>query len=77
MGLDTRGMSERERMKLITEALGSMRKKIGITDGLASRGVRASEISALAKHAVKDACVVTNPRYVGIADAEVIYGEAL
>lgn len=77
MGLDTRGMSERERMKLITEALGSMRKKIGITDGLASRGVRASEISALAKHAVKDACVVTNPRYVGIADAEAIYGEAL
>lgn len=77
MGLDTRGMSERERMKLITEALGDMRKKIGITDGLASRGVRASEISALAKHAVKDACVVTNPRYVGIADAEAIYGEAL
>jgi len=54
-----------------------MRHQIGIVDGLAARGVRAADIPELAVHAVKDACVVTNPRYVGIDDVKVIYGEAL
>jgi len=77
MNLETRGMTVRERTNQITEALRTMRNKIGIVDGLAARGVRAADISELAGHAVKDACVVTNPRYVGIDDATVIYGEAL
>ena len=46
-------------------------------DCLAKRGVRVADIPQLAVHAVKDACVVTNPRFVGKADIEVIYGEAL
>ena len=77
MNLETRGMTEWQRTNQITEALRAMRNQIGIVDGLAARGVRAADIPELAVHAAKDACVVTNPRYVGIDDAKVIYGEAL
>ncbi|MBV5337826.1 MAG: iron-containing alcohol dehydrogenase, partial [Deltaproteobacteria bacterium] len=77
MNLETRGMTERERTNRITEALRAMRYQIGIVDGLAARGVREADIPELAVHAAKDACVVTNPRYVGVDDVKVIYGEAL
>jgi PAS domain-containing protein len=58
-----RGMSERERAKRITEALAALRTRVGIRDSLATRGVRSADIPELAGHAVKDACIVTNPRY--------------
>lgn len=77
IGLDMRGMTERERAKRITDALAALRNRIGIHDSLAARGVRPSDIPELAGHAVKDACIVTNPRYATSADVQVIYGEAI
>lgn len=77
IGLDLRGMSERERARRITDALADMRQRVGIRDGLAARGVRSADVPALAGHAVKDACIVTNPRYATAADVQVIYGEAI
>ena len=77
MGIDTRGMSEAVVSAKITEFLASLRRRIGIVDGLAARGVRTADISELAFHAVKDACVVTNPRRVEHGDVKAIYGEAL
>ena len=35
------------------------------------------DIPELAGHAVKDACIVTNPRYATVADVQAIYGEAI
>ena len=77
IGLDMRGMSERERAKRITDALAALRNRIGIHDSLAARGVRSADIPELAGHAVKDACIVTNPRYATAADVQAIYGEAI
>jgi len=77
MGLDMRGMTERERAKRITEALGALRIRVGIIDSLATRGVRSADISELAVHAINDACLVTNPRRARKADVEAIYGDAL
>jgi alcohol dehydrogenase class IV len=77
IGLDMRGMTERERAKRITEALAALRNRIGIHDSLAARGVRSADIPELAGHAVKDACIVTNPRYATAADVQAIYGEAI
>ena len=77
MGIDTRGMSERERAKRLTEALSDLRKRVGIVDGLAARGVRVADIPDLAVHAVKDACIVTNPRHVIQSDVQSIYGDAI
>jgi alcohol dehydrogenase class IV len=70
-------MNERERAKRMTEALAALRKRVGIHDSLATRGVRPADIPALAGHAVKDACIVTNPRYATLADVQVIYEEAI
>ena len=77
MSIDMRGMTERERAKRITEALCAMRKRVGIRDSLAARGVRVADIPELAVHALDDACLVTNPRQVSSADVKTIYGEAL
>ena len=49
---------------------------IGIAGGLAERGVRAADLPELAAHAVKDACIFTNPRRVSPGDAQAIYGDA-
>ncbi|MFT3848450.1 MAG: iron-containing alcohol dehydrogenase [Propionivibrio sp.] len=77
IGLDLRGMSERERARRITEALSALRHRVGIRDSLAVRGVRSGDIPELAGHAVNDACIVTNPRYATVADVQAIYGEAI
>ena len=77
IGIDMRGMSEREQAKRITEALAALRTRIGIRDSLAARGVRSSDIPELAGHAVEDACIVTNPRFATVADVQAIYGEAI
>ena len=77
IGIDMRGMSEREQAKRITEALAALRTRIGIRDSLAMRGVRSADIPDLAGHAVKDACIVTNPRFATVADVQAIYGEAI
>jgi alcohol dehydrogenase class IV len=77
MGLETRGMTEPQRAKLIIEELAKMRQRLGIADTLRSRGVTGSDIPELAKHAAKDACLFTNPRQASIGDIKVIYGEAL
>ena len=77
MGIDMRGMTERERAKRIILALGALRKRVGILDSLASRGVRAADIPELATHALNDACMYTNPRRARIDDVKAIYGDAL
>lgn len=77
MGLDLRGMSARERAKRIVEKLSALRRRVGIVDGLRERGVHTTDISELASHAVKDACLVTNPRHANLGDIKAIYSEAL
>jgi alcohol dehydrogenase len=61
----------------LSESLKGLRNRVGIVGGLADRGVRTADIPELAVHAVKDACIVTNPRHAGLADVEAIYGDAI
>lgn len=70
-------MSERELSRRITEALSSLRRRVGIADALAARGVSETDIPQLTRHAINDACLVTNPRRVVVGDLKAIYGEAL
>ena len=77
MGIDTRGMEARTVGVRMTEALAGLRRRVGIDGGLGARGVRPDDLAELSRHAVRDACVVTNPRRVEQADARVIYDEAL
>ena len=77
IGIDPRGMGEQELSRRITEALSSLRRRVGIVDALAARGVSESDIPQLTRHAINDACLVTNPRRVVVGDVRAIYGEAL
>ena len=77
MGLDMRGLNEKQRSDRITAHLVTLRNKLGITTHMSSYGVRSADIPELAKHALQDACIVTNPRKTTIADLKVMYGEAL
>lgn len=77
LGLDTRGMDHNTLLKRITQEIMSLRLKVGVHDSLGSRGVRMADIPELARHAVNDACLVTNPRRARIDDIKAIYSEAL
>ena len=77
MGLDLRGMSGSRKRAAILRALDALRAELGVTGTLASRGVSGSDVSELAEHALRDACLVTNPRSANRRDLEVLYEEAL
>ncbi len=77
IGIDTQGMTEQECSRRVVDALARLRASVGIAGGLADRGVRTADIAELAVHAVKDACIFTNPRRVNLDDAQAIYGEAI
>jgi alcohol dehydrogenase class IV len=75
-GIDARGMSDGECALRLAGELAALRARVGIAGGLAERGVRAADLPELAAHAVKDACIFTNPRRVSPGDAQAIYGDA-
>jgi alcohol dehydrogenase len=77
MGLDMRGLTEREKSKRITSSMEGLRGRVGVVGSLANRGVRSADIPDLAVHAVEDACLVTNPRRANLGDIKVIYGDAI
>ncbi|HKK00961.1 MAG TPA: hypothetical protein VJ955_02235 [Desulfuromonadales bacterium] len=50
--------------------------KRGLVGSLRTRGVSRSDIPHLARNALQDPCVITNPRRPQQRDLEVIYEEA-
>ena len=58
-------------------ALTRLRHEAGIDSTLRDVGVRQEHIPSLAANALRDACMVTNPRHPSQADVEGIYASAL
>lgn len=77
MGIDARGMVEKQQAARIIEEITALRQRIGIAGSLAARGVRSADIPDLAVNAKTDACLVTNPKRANLADLTVIYADAL
>ncbi len=77
MGLDLRGMTAEKRRGAILSEVARLRRAAGIDRTLGALGVTSADIPALSRKAIKDACMVTNPRRPGPRDIEVIYEEAL
>lgn len=77
LDIDLRGMTAHRRRDALIGWLRDLRLAAGVRDGLGARGVRTGDISDLARFAVLDPCIFTNPRRVNRADACVIYEEAL
>ncbi len=76
-GLDLRGMTSREKKHALCTEIHTFKQKLGVADGLVARGVSQSDLLDLARNALIDACIVTNPRPAVRRDLEVIYEEAM
>lgn len=77
MDIDTRGMKKKEiKQKLINTVL-NLKKSVGITEQLEKKGVKLTDIPNLSDKAIKDACMITNPRKANKHDIGTIYREAL
>jgi alcohol dehydrogenase class IV len=74
MGMDLKPGEEKE---AILNAIRQLGKALGISQTLGQIGLSRGDIPALAKNAMQDACMVTNPRRPVQRDIEVIYEKAL
>lgn len=77
LGLDLRGCDAAEAKRRIMANIRALRESVGIREGLGARGIRADDLGELARHAIGDACIYTNPRHIDVADLRTIYSEAL
>ena len=77
MGIPENRMESGECHSRLTDAIRKLRLSAGITNSLQRVGVTNGIIPTLAEKAMKDACMVTNPRRPSMADIESIYEQAL
>lgn len=77
MGLHLQGLSSKDAQKAIFTKIDMMKKEVGITNTLKEKGATLDDIPALADKALRDPCMVTNPRSPTRRDIEVVYEEAL
>lgn len=77
MGCELRGLNDREcRARLMTHVL-DLRRDCGIDQGLAARGIHASDLGRLAHKAILDPCNATNPKPPSQGDLQFLYSEAM
>jgi alcohol dehydrogenase class IV len=77
LGLDLRGLSSVEKKKALLNQVREIKSKAGFDRRLELLGVSHSDLSRLSQMALKDPCLITNPRPANKRDIEVIYGESL
>jgi alcohol dehydrogenase len=77
IGLNLKGLLEKEKKTKVLEKINQFKLDVGITHTLGKRGVKSSDIPILAGKAIKDPCNATNPRKPNKRDLEVIYEEAM
>ena len=77
MGLSMQGCPAREARNLVLSEIIRIKRAAGITSTLKERGTKSADIPQLARKAILDPCMVTNPRMPVQRDIEVIYEEAL
>lgn len=77
MGLPVWNVSPSERCDLICAEICRFRTALGITATLGSCGVRKEVIPLLARHAMRDVCMATNPRNPKTEEIEALYESLL
>ena len=77
MDIDTRGMSNALVKKRLMSRIISLKKTLGLEARLNELGVSVSDIPYLSGYALKDPCILTNPRKSSLRDVQVVYEEAL
>src|SRR5690554_3371606 len=77
MAIDTRGMNGAQvKARLMTRII-ELKKTVGLEARLKELGVTTSDIPYLSGYALKDPCILTNPRKSSLRDVQVVYEEAL
>lgn len=74
--MGVRPLPGQEKEALLAEVV-RLREAVGINRTLGQMGVKATDIPSLAQKAMKDACMVTNPRHPSVKDIEEIYEKTL
>jgi alcohol dehydrogenase class IV len=77
MGEDVAGRGPLAAAALSIEAVKRLIVDIGLAKGLADLGLREEFIPLLSRNAMRDACLVTNPRNASIEDIEAIFRKAM
>jgi 1,3-propanediol dehydrogenase len=77
MGEDVAGLSLPVAAELAIDAIKHLIADIGLAKGLAQIGLREEFIPQLSQNAMKDACLVTNPRGASIEEIEAIFRKAM
>jgi alcohol dehydrogenase class IV len=77
LGVDLHGLGAPERRDALLSAIHRLLALAGLELRLRERGVTASDIPDLARTALRDPCMVTNPRRATLRDVECMYEEAL
>ncbi|WP_321403162.1 alcohol dehydrogenase-like regulatory protein ErcA [Maridesulfovibrio sp.] len=76
-GIDTAGKSDDQVCEELVQAITALGRAAGITKSLGDFGLTREDIPQLAKLALQDACMVTNPVELSQEDVEKIYEAAL
>ncbi|NVK43548.1 MAG: iron-containing alcohol dehydrogenase [Oceanospirillaceae bacterium] len=77
LGIDVRGMNSSEIRKRLMQRVVGLKQEVGLKESLAVFGVHRTDIPSLSEKAIKDPCILTNPRKSSKRDVEVLYEEAL
>jgi alcohol dehydrogenase class IV len=77
MGIDLRGMGAREKKNALLEKVREIKRAAGLDLVLNRLGVHRSDLPPLSEKALRDPCMMTNPRRPKRRDIEVIYEESL
>jgi 1,3-propanediol dehydrogenase len=77
MGASLTGCSQEAAAQRAIDAVRALIEGIGLAKGLAQIGLRPEDIPQLSRNAVKDACLVTNPRSASAAEIEALFHRAL
>ncbi len=77
MDIETNDMTSQEIKQTLLSRVRWLKRDVGIEGALGARGVTEEDIPMLAMKALKDSCMLTNPRKPNDKDIERIFREAL
>jgi len=77
LNIPMKGLSSKQKSQAILTRIEQLKKSVGINWTLEKKGLHRTDIPTLSEFAIRDACIVTNPRDANQRDIEVIYEEAL
>jgi len=77
MGACVAGLSAETAASKAIGMVSSLIEDIGLAQGLGDIGLKAADIPLLSRNAVRDACLVTNPRGAEVADIESLFHLAM